>query len=83
VQARKHSAFAATLISAFVAKNPSTMALRKQNRHRFRGAVRRPAPRQLWWVIRMRVCIKLITRAGYRWQLLAIAVGVLRLGFLS
>jgi len=34
VHARKHSAFAAALISAFLAKNPSSIALRKQNRHR-------------------------------------------------
>src|SRR5208282_6157964 len=31
VHAREHSAFAAALISAFVAKNPSSIALRRQD----------------------------------------------------
>ena len=80
VHARKHSAFAVALILAFVAKNPSYRIVQATDTA-FRGVVRWRARRQLWWVIKMRVCIKLITRVGYHcWQLLAIAVEVVRLG---
>jgi len=66
VHARKHSAFAAALISAFVAKNPSSIAWRSRTDTGFRRAVRWSARQQPWCVIRMRVCIKLITSAGNR-----------------
>jgi hypothetical protein len=85
VHARKHSALAMALILAFVAKYPSSIALRKRSGTETAFVeLRQPARQQLWWVIKMRVCIKLITSVGYRcWQLLAIAVGVVRLGLLS
>jgi hypothetical protein len=81
VHARKHSAFAVALILAFVAKNPSYRIVQAEQTPPFVELCDGRARRQPWWVIKMRVCIKLITRVGYRCrQMLAIAAGVMRLG---